>query len=56
MALQPRDEPVLFLERFPLLHDDFVLLALRSGAGRRRRIPAKQPTYQTPHSGIALKA
>jgi hypothetical protein len=53
VSLQPGDEPLLLMQRLPLAHKDLVLLALRARPGQSRCVPAKQPTDQTSHSGIA---
>jgi hypothetical protein len=53
VSLQPCDEPLLLMQRLPLAHKDLVLLALRAGPGRFLCVPAKQPTDQTSHTGIA---
>ena len=55
MPLKPGNEPLPLLESLPLTHEDFVLLALRTGAGCRRRAPPEQPRTETSHSGIAVK-
>jgi hypothetical protein len=41
VPLKPGHEPLPLFESLPLPHEDFVLLALRAGAGYRRRAPAE---------------
>jgi hypothetical protein len=53
VSLQSCHEPLLLTQRLPLAHKDLVFLALRAGPERFRYVPAKQPTDQTSHSGIA---
>ena len=56
VAQASHNEPRLVVLRYEPpqpAHKDLVLLALRAGPGRFRCVPAKQPTDQTSHSGIA---
>jgi hypothetical protein len=41
VPLKPRNEPLPLLKSLSLTHEDLVLLALRTGAGCRRRAPAE---------------